>query len=246
MNNNIGQYLVALGFIVFAGTMVYMLFDEPEYEEFVPAANNMVVPAAMNMASPAPVNPNLAPGNTAVPDYISPRVQLSEGHWQGMEVIELTAELKQKLKIPMELEGVLIDEVTLNAMESGMKAGDILLAIEKNRVRTIEDVVAFSKRLQNRKSVAMTVLRQDRQMVFILRSKEALGFTQAETAPMILPSDIMPHPYRGRCTKCHPIGTTGHITPDPDGIPLDVPPIPKGVNSPHRNRGPCQACHVIY
>jgi len=94
----------------------------------------------------------------------------------------------------------------------------------------------------------MTVYRKGQWFSLTLSAPDNLGFVQAETAPMILPGEIMPHPYRGPCTDCHAIGTTGHIVPDPDGIILPPPPISAqalATPPPHKDRGPCQACHQI-
>ena len=285
MKKNLGEYVVSVGFIVFALVLAYILFDTPEHEDdpsvsynedahnngFVvsvatnPPGTTMnnpmrpsypmygnTVPVALQQTNPGNMNGNdgnmTAPmtASAKTPDFVSPNIKLAEGHWQGMEVIELTPELKTKLNIPMHIEGLLVDEVTLIAMKSGLMAGDILIGIGQNIVKTIEDTVQISKLHRNKKNVLLTVLRNYNQQSFVMTSPDFLGFVMAETAPMILPSDIMPHPYRGECTSCHPIGHTGHITPDPDGIPMPVPPIPRGAIMPHRERGPCQACHTIF
>ncbi|MBF0350110.1 MAG: magnetochrome domain-containing protein [SAR324 cluster bacterium] len=242
--NDLSKYFLPMALLIFAGILLVNLFDSPDYEkvrepvESEPVTAKEVVGMPVAMTAPMTTNPT-------VPSYISPTIQLAEGHWQGMETIPLSVEIKKKLNIPLSMEGVLIDEVTLSSFESGVVAGDILVAIARNKVRTIEDVERLSKQVRESSSVLLTVVRKNRTLEFVLKSKDILGFSQSETAPMILPSDIMPHPYRGECVSCHPIGTIGHITPDPDGIPLPVPTIRVGAVSPHRDRGPCEACHVI-
>ncbi|MBF0116123.1 MAG: PDZ domain-containing protein [Magnetococcales bacterium] len=177
--------------------------------------------------------------------YLNPKAKLSEGHWKGLEALPLSVELKKKLKLPMELEGLLIDEVTLNAAEAGLLAGDVLVAVNGKPVRSLEDLVTESRRVQMAKSASMLIYRKGKMQQFMLVAKNNLGYAQVETAPMILPGEIMPHPYRGPCTQCHAIGTTGHIVPDPDGIILPPPPIRANAVAPHKDRGPCQACHII-
>ncbi|MBF0339547.1 MAG: magnetochrome domain-containing protein [Magnetococcales bacterium] len=220
------------------------------------------------MAQPTPANTQAfasAPGTIAVPvmpptassimekgvadaglkPFLNPKAKLSEGHWKGLEALPLSMELKKKLKLPLELEGLLIDEVTLNAAEAGLLAGDVLVAVNGKPVRTLEDLVTESRRVQMAKSASMLIYRKGKMQQFMLVAKNNLGYAQVETAPMILPGEIMPHPYRGPCTQCHAIGTTGHIVPDPDGIILPPPPIRVNAVAPHKDRGPCQACHII-
>ncbi|MBF0158089.1 MAG: PDZ domain-containing protein [Magnetococcales bacterium] len=177
--------------------------------------------------------------------YVNPKARLAEAHWQGLEALPLSLELKKKLKLPLALEGLLIDEVTLNAAVSGLLAGDVLVAVNNQPVRTLEELQRESKRLQLVKTALLTVFRKGQWHSFTLAAPDNLGFAQVETAPMILPGESMPHPYRGACTECHAIGTTGHIVPDPDGIVLPPPPISARSRSPHQDRGPCQACHQV-
>ncbi|MBF0097041.1 MAG: magnetochrome domain-containing protein [Magnetococcales bacterium] len=177
--------------------------------------------------------------------FLNPKAKLAEGHWKGLEALPLSAELKQKLRLPTELEGLLVDEVTLNAAAAGLLAGDVILAVNSQRIRTLEELKTATERIQLAKSATITVYRGGKVQNFVLVAKGTLGQAQVETAPMILPGEIMPHPYRGPCTQCHAIGATGHIVPDPDGIVLPPPAIRAGVPVPHKDRGPCQACHQI-
>lgn len=264
------QMLVAAAVAAVLMIVFMALFQEPDYAS-MNAGNTIAAapaaPVAYNPAQPPSVIPAALPDLTqlafpafvpvaaqqpvakarALPRsaYFAQNVQLAEAHWQGMEVIPLSTEIKTKLKLPLSLEGVLIDETTLVAAASGFEAGDVLQTVNGNPVRSINDVVRESKRVKRRKTVWMTVLRKGVKMRLALSTNEALGFAQAETAPMILPGDIMPHPYRGPCTQCHPIGTTGHMVPDPEMITLPPPVIRSGAVSPHQDRGPCEACHQL-
>ncbi|MBF0273088.1 MAG: magnetochrome domain-containing protein [Magnetococcales bacterium] len=216
-----------------------------------PVPNRLPSSAPAMMATPPVANaplPSLVGHTGADPTlkpFVNPKAKLSEGHWKGLEALPLSLELKKKLKLPIELEGLLIDEVTLNAAEAGLLAGDVIVAVNGNPVRSLEELLAETKKVQMAKSASILVFRRGLMQQFMLVAKSNLGFAQVETAPMILPGEIMPHPYRGPCTQCHAIGTTGHIVPDPDGIILPPPPIRMGMTSPHKDRGPCQACHPI-
>lgn len=197
---------------------------------------------------------------TATPgNFIPKQIELSEAHWQGMDTMRLTRELRRKLKFPRGLKGILIDEVTLNAVKSGFLAGDVIVQVNNDRVTTLEEFQQSSRKVRNLSQVPLTVFRKGDQtqngrfaitrLTLLLRAEPDLGFAQVEAAPMIAPGDGRPHPYRGSCTGCHTIGKGFELTPDPDLIILPPPAITraaadKGV-SPHLDRGPCIACHTI-
>lgn len=210
----------------------------------VQSANNEV----FNLAAPGSGN------------FVPSRMKLYEAHWQGMDVMKLTAELRQQLGYPRGMQGVIINEVTLNAALSGMLGGDIIVAIKDMPVTELESFVEASRQVKNLRHAAVTVMRKGEEkdnngryvmhrMVYILRARLELGFAQAEGAPMILPGDPRPHAYRGACTDCHTIGDGSFTMPDPDLIILPPPPISteqvQQNDNPHRDRGPCIACHLI-
>jgi hypothetical protein len=196
-------------------------------------------------ASPEAINAGAALPAQIQPPRRSARIQVSEGHWQGMEAMELTTELKRKLNLAASMQGLLIDEVTMQSADSGLMAGDIMIGVGDRPVLTLRDFSDASKRVMNRNSVLITVIRGGRVKTFMLRTRGPLGFAQLETAPMILPGEITPHPYRGPCDKCHAIGTTGHLVPDPGEVTLPPPTVQANARSPHQDRGPCAKCHKI-
>lgn len=201
----------------------------------------------------------LAENAETPPNYLPVDIQISEAHWQGMDTRRLDSELRQKLKYPKGLTGILIDEATLNAAKAGFLAGDIIINVEQARVTTLEEFQRSTRNVRGLEQSTLTVLRKsDRKengrfamnrLSLVLRGDPELGFAQLESAPMILPGDGRPHSYRGACTKCHYVGVGFELTPDPDLITLPPPPLShatvvKGIN-PHRDRGPCGACHII-
>ncbi len=204
-----------------------------------------------------PVYNLAAPGSG---NFIPSRMKLYEAHWQGMDVMKLTAELRQQLGYPRGMQGVIINEVTLNAALSGMLGGDIIVAIKDMPVTDLESFVEASRQVKNLRHAAVTVMRKGEEkdsngryvmhrMVYIIRARLELGFAQAEGAPMILPGDPRPHAYRGPCTDCHTIGDGSFTMPDPDLIILPPPDITQqqvqNGDMPHNDRGPCVACHKI-
>ncbi len=200
-----------------------------------------------------------APPSATPENFIPEKIALSEAHWQGMDTMPLTSELRRKLRLPRGLKGILIDEVTLNAVKSGLLAGDVIVQVNNDPVTTLEEFQRSSRTVRNLNQVPLTVLRKTEQkqdgrfaitrMILLLRAEPDLGFAQVEAAPMIAPGDGRPHPYRGACTDCHTVGKGFELTPDPDLIILPPPAIAKATAdngvSPHLDRGPCMACHTI-
>ena len=263
MMNRAPQWLLAGALLAIVVIILVALFGGPNYGDPMNASPGVLPlgtavgqplggvgqPMMQTIALPTPVRggePGAANGNPALPKaYIAPNIQLAEAHWQGLEAIPLTVELKKKLNLPMALQGLLLDETTMAAAASGVLAGDVLVAINGNTVTTLEGVLRESKRVKRHKSVPLTVQRGGRFHTIVLAAPDELGFAQVETAPMILSGDIAPHPYRGPCTQCHAIGTGGHMVPDPDLVTLPAPTIRANVPRPHQDRGACEACHII-
>lgn len=252
---NMGQGVVTVGIFAILAIIVLGLFDNSDTAGLAVGKRRDIplqaalMPVLVNVAMNAPAGSTsvMAPPLAAQPDFFSPKIKRSEAHWQGMEALPLTTELKKKLNYPMSIEGVLVDEVSLQSALAGILAGDILVSINNRPVVNLDDVYRQSRKVQKNKSVMLMVYRHGQWMRFQLSAMpgENLGFAQVETAPMVLPGDIRPHPYRGPCTDCHAIGVTGHLVPDPDGIVLPPPAIKVGVGRPHQDRGPCVACHQI-
>ncbi len=249
---------------VMAAQGVQQFTARPKGPGFVPMMGQ-----APGVASTVPGMLNVAQGNTqpdipaesATPaNFIPSNIQLSEAHWQGMDVTKLTAELRQKMRYPSGLLGIMIDEVTLNAAGSGFLAGDIITHVAGMRVTTLEEFQQSSRSVRDQSKATLVVLRKGpalseggryamNRISLALPGDPDLGFAQVEAAPMIVPGDGRPHPYRGACTLCHTIGVGFELTPDPDLITLQPPALShatvvKGI-SPHRDRGACEACHII-
>lgn len=171
--------------------------------------------------------------------------KIVEAHWQGMEIVPLTWELAAKLGIPLNEKGVLIDEVTLAAADSGLMAKDIIKSVNGVKVTNLGEFYTTTKRLKNQRRASIEIKRGNNNMTVDLIVLDELGFAQLESAPMVLAGSIPPHRYRGACTDCHAIGATGQLNPDPDAVTLTPPPISKQTKNPHRYRGKCKDCHVV-
>ncbi|MCG6552110.1 MAG: PDZ domain-containing protein [Candidatus Magnetominusculus sp. LBB02] len=175
---------------------------------------------------------------------------LQEGHWIGLETIPLTPAIAKANGIPAGVEGVLVDEVTLVAANSGLLAGDVIMAINDAKVTDLPTFRAATRPTAMARQAAVTVYRTGAQKKINVLSVEELGIAQMEAAPMILPTDTAPHGYYGPCSMCHSIAktavNTGQLAKDAGDVLTKVPPpIKWGATPPHRDRGQCTNCHKI-
>ena len=172
-----------------------------------------------------------------------------EGHWLGLEVIPLTPELAKEYRIPTREEGVLVDEITLEAAESGILAGDMVHSVSGCLTPNLREFFLATQRVRFLKRARVEVGRRGKKLTFVMeaRNSEELGFAQMEAAQPIQPGAISPHRSRGRpCTDCHIIMRNGGQLPtDAGDILPNPPPIPRDAKAPHRYRGPCGSCHKI-
>ncbi len=223
--------------------------------EVLPAvvASPEVEPAVL--ANPEPIAPSGSPqGGWSTTDafgappapLLDPR-RFAEAHWQGLEVIPNTPALAKALGIPPHLVGVIVDDVTLPADLQGFQAGDLVTSVAQVPTPDLLQFVAATTRVRDRRRAEVEVWRQgDTQRLVLTALLTHLGTANGETASMIPPTSRMPHRYRGPCTNCHRIGTTGQLAVDPgDLTATTAPTILPGAVRPHRDFGPCTACHRI-
>lgn len=204
----------------------------------IPQASRTIPPSQSAAPLPSPLQQNAA-GKKFI-----------EGHWLGLEVIPLTAELARLYDIPQGESGILVDEVTLEAAESGILAGDMIQVIGGLPVRDLREFfnVTQRERVQEAKQVQVGISRRGvkRSFLMIARNTNMLGFAQMEAAQPIQPGALRPHRYMGACTDCHIfMKTGGQLAVDGGDILPNPPPIPANAKSTHRDRGQCNSCHTI-
>lgn len=172
---------------------------------------------------------------------------LVEGHWLGMELITLMGELAEEYGIPPGTKGLLVDEVSLEAAESGLLAGDVVQSINNYPTPSLTEFTEATRRVAHLKEAQIGVFRRGRYLTLTIRSKRTLGFSQNESAQPIRPGAISPHRSRGKpCTACHVIMQTGGQLPtDAGDILPDPAPIRRSSKAPHGYRGPCNSCHQV-
>jgi serine protease Do len=170
-----------------------------------------------------------------------------EGHWLGLEVIPLTAELATEYQVPKGQTGVLVDEVTLEAAESGILAGDMVQSINGFPAPDLKTFFQATQRVQEKERAPVGISRRGNKMTFMMEAQNTnmLGFAQMEAAQPIQPGALRPHRYMGSCASCHVFMKTGGQLPtDAGDILPDPPPIAKNATAPHRYRGRCVNCHA--
>jgi hypothetical protein len=203
-------------------------------------------PLVMVAAAP-PAQPGFTPpmSLTAPPRFTM--IPFVEAHWQGLEMIELTPALAKALGIDPRFKGIIADDVTPPADACGFFGADLVVAIDGVPTPDLKSFIDASTRVQGRRSVPLTVIRQGQTFPLALWALQAqLGNANGETAPMIPSGSVSPHAYQGACTGCHRIGTKGQLPVDQgDLLAKAAPPIRTGQLRPHRDRGECVTCHQI-
>ncbi len=145
---------------------------------------------------------------------------------------------------------MLVDEITLEAAESGILAGDMVQSIGGFPTPDLETffTVTQRERVWEAKRTQVGISRRGSRMTFTMTSRNSnmLGFAQMEAAQPIQPGALRPHRYMGACTKCHIfMKTGGQLATDAGDILPNPPPITRNAKAPHRYRGNCVTCHTI-
>ena len=212
----------------------------------------MTQPAVPAHAATAPAANSGRPINPPEPQpMINPRdikmLPFQEAHWQGIEVVPLTAGLAKVLGIPTAARGVVADDVTMPADVEGFRAGDLITSVGQVPTPSLDAFIQAAHRVRERRRAEIELSRKGATRRMVLTAVNGkLGTANGETAPMIRPGARAPHGYQGACTNCHHIGTTGQLPADPGDLLVRVaPPIRTGQTPPHRDRGSCTACHQI-
>lgn len=176
--------------------------------------------------------------------------ELQEGHWIGLEVVSLTPAIAKANNIPLELSGVLIDEVTLLSAEVGLLAGDVVTAINERPVKDLKSFREATRQVALSSKTAVSIYRKGTHKDIPVFSVEEFGVAQMESAPMILSTSRPPHGYYGPCDKCHAISMSSRnsdqlLKDQGDSLSKTAPYIKRGTTAPHENRGKCPICHVV-
>ncbi len=172
-----------------------------------------------------------------------------EGHWLGMELMDLTAGLRKIYGLAPDAQGVIVDEITLESAESGILAGDVITSVGERPTGDLTEFLRATEAVKDFATVEVVVNRMGavKRYSLVAKNTKVLGFAQVEGAQPIRPGQISPH--RGRrlaCTECHVMMASGGQLPVDEGdITTPPPPILSNAKAPHAFRGPCNSCHVI-
>ncbi len=173
-----------------------------------------------------------------------------EAHWIGLEAGPLLPAVAKANRIPANVSGVFVDEVTLVAADAGLLAGDVITAVNGSQVTDLKSFKNATKQVALATQAQVTIFRHGATRNITVISPDELGFAQIEGAPMILATDRAPHGYYGPCDSCHTIAPGGinlnQMAKDlGDILTKTAPNIKKGTPAPHGNRGACSKCHVL-
>lgn len=174
----------------------------------------------------------------------------------------MTPAVAKANSIPLNVVGVLFDEVTLLSAQAGLLAGDVVTAINGKKVTDLKSFHLATKEVAQANRALVSVYRGGKNKDILISSTEVLGIAQMEGAPMILATDRSPHAYYGPCDQCHVIAANtartmtaqnskNALTPNEllkdagDNLTKVAPNIRRGTPPPHRNRGTCTLCHVV-
>jgi len=69
-----------------------------------------------------------------------------EGEWLGAEVVPITALTAKQFGVPAQLAGVVVSEVEAQAATAGIKAGDVITAVNDAPVATMQGFIAATQR----------------------------------------------------------------------------------------------------
>jgi hypothetical protein len=173
--------------------------------------------------------------------------RFTEAHWQGLELVPKTPTLARALKLPAEVPGVVVDDVTLPADLQGFQAGDLITNVARVPTPHLVAFIRATEQIRDEQQTRVDLVRAgEAQTLMLTALLTRLGTANGDSPPMIPPGARMPHPYRGPCTNCHRIGMTGTLAADQgDTIIKTAPIIRVGARRPHEDRGPCSTCHQI-
>lgn len=215
-----------------------------EQVPLIPHARGAGSSQASNAASATRAATQRSSGAAANGSTLPP---FQEAHWQGLELVPLTKALARFLDIKSDVRGVCIDDVTAPADMAGFLAGDVVTAVGRTRTPDLCAFIEATDMVRDSGDAEVWVVRNGKELSLELAALQGrLGVANGETAPMIKSGSQPPHGYKGPCTSCHRIGTTGQLAVDPgDTLSRRAPPIRAGQPAPHQDRGTCTSCHEI-
>jgi S1-C subfamily serine protease len=125
---------------------------------------------AVALLAAEPFNPELAqpPGLTGV--LQGSEVGAGEIEALGMGVEELVPELALAFGVPKGIRGLIVAESATQAAAAGLLAGDVIEAINSQRVETIVDFIKVMNKASLRKGVSLDVYRQGQRFNLKIKS----------------------------------------------------------------------------
>jgi serine protease Do len=91
----------------------------------------------------------------------------------GVAVADITDDIRSALNLPKDVQGAVIAEVDADspAGKAGLREGDVIQEVNKQRVKNAKDLVGVSKQLKPNEKILMRVYSQGRSGYVALEPK---------------------------------------------------------------------------
>lgn len=115
------------------------------------------------------------PPSPAKQEFSISRMAFAEAHWHGLELTPLTDQDRRQFLIPFNIKGVLVDEVTLEAIECGFLAADVLKKVEGYPTPDLKEFLIATMRIEKRREAKMEIYRQGKDLTLTLKAASYYG-----------------------------------------------------------------------
>lgn len=140
-------------------------------------------------SSPPPLGEAIRQQSAIIPsapsksEWAISRQEFAEAHWHGLELITITPKMRQKFIIPQEVKGVFVDEVTLEGVNCGFLAGDIVQNVEGYPTPDLREFLKATMKVQDKFAANIDVIRQGEVLTLTLKAAsyyDRMGFANME------------------------------------------------------------------
>lgn len=92
------------------------------------------------------------------------------GLLEGVEIADLTPEIKNQLKLPPDTKGVVVNELSQENIASGLRQGDVIAEIDHHEIKNVKEALKIIKSLKEKKAL-LRVIRDGQSFYLILMTQ---------------------------------------------------------------------------